>query len=320
MPAAAYQPIAFERLVVLSNPRSSNADLAKKITADLEKAYPGRVVKGAVAQDKATNIKTLQDILRPGDILLVCGGDGTIGNMIENLLDPAIPENLRRTPVLPVGTGRMSDLARMANGGYYRNPRYVLKHARKLQVLPIACLCQPVKAGHPPIKKLAVYNFGFGYSGNCSVAWNDPEFRAALKAGPPIYTPYKFFKTGSDILKNAEYFDITYKGERRAVLDVSGAVGHIFGGYYRMPARLSQKAFYLTVSDDKSFLKTVRTAAELLTNRFDGGEMTTSAEFTLHDPVTAHIGGETFYPPAPCEVRIAPHSEPVVMLATNPKA
>lgn len=313
------QPIAFKRLVVLSNPRSSNAELAKKITAGLDKAYPGKVVKGAVAKTESANIKTLKETLRPDDILVICGGDGTIGNMVQNLLDPSIPEELRRTPVLPVGTGRMSDLARMANGRYYRNPRYVLKHARKLKIHPVACVCEPLKAGRQPLKKLVVYNVGFGYSGNCSIAWNDPEFRAALKSGSPISRPYKFFKAGSSVLKNTEYFDITHKGKKRPVLDVSAAVGHIFGGYYRVPVRLSHNAFYFTVSDDKSFLKTARTIAELLTNRFDGGETTKSAEFILHDPVVAHVGGETFYPPAPCKVRISPYGEPVIMLATSPK-
>ncbi len=314
------KPIAFERLVVLSNPRSSNAELAKKIIADLEKAFPGKVVKGAVAKTAAANINTLKETLQPGDILLICGGDGTIGNMIENLLDPSMPAPLRRTPVLPVGTGRMSDLARMANGRYFRNPRYVLKHARKLEIHPIACVCTPLKAGQSAIKKLVVYTIGFGYSGSCSIAWNDPEFRAALKNSAPISRPYKFFKIGANLLKNAEYFGITHKGKKRAVLDVSAAVGHIFGGYYRLPARLSRNEFYFTISDDKDFLWLMRTIAELLTNRFKGGEISKTAEFTLHDPVTAHVGGETFYPPTPCKVRISPHHEPVIMLATSPKA
>lgn len=318
MPRA--KPITFERLVVLSNPRSSNADLAKKIIAGLEKTFPGKIVKGTVSKTEAANIKTLKNTLQPGDILLVCGGDGTIGNMIQNLLDPSIPLDLRRTPVLPVGTGRMSDLARMANGRHYRNPRYVLKHARKLEIHPVACVCTPLKAGRPPLKKLVIYNIGFGYSGACSIAWNDPEFRAALQAGPPISRPYKFFKAGVNILRNATYFDLTHKRKRRAVLDVTAAVGHIFGGYYRLPARLSQSEFYFMISDNKSFLGTVRTITELLTNRFNGGEITKAAEFTLHKPVIAHVGGETFYPPAPCTVRISPHDEPVVMLATSPKA
>lgn len=320
MPDRADIPIAFKRLVVLSNPRSSNAERAKQIITDLEKAYPGKVVKGTVAKTEAANIKTLKEILRPGDILLVCGGDGTIGNMIQNLLDPSIPKALRQTPVLPVGTGRMCDLARMANGRHFRNPLYVLRHAKKLAVDPIACVCTPLSTSRPALKKLSVYNIGFGYSGQCSIAWNDPDFRAELKNVTPVRRTYKFFKTASSLLKDAEYFEITADGKRRKVLEVTAAVGHIFGGYYRLPVRLSQRKFLYIISDDKSFLGTVRSVAELMTNRYNSGKLTTSEEFVLHDPVVAHVGGEIFDPPVPCKVRITHHSEPVIMLATSPKA
>lgn len=315
-----HAPIQFERLVALSNPRSSNADKVAKITAALEKAYPGKVVERAIGQTDVENVNLLKDTLKIGDILLVCGGDGTIGTVIEYLFDPAVPKELRQTPVLPVGTGRMNDVARMVNGRYADDPLYVLRKGRTVAVYPLVCTCVPLEGTGGAITRTVLYNVGFGYSGAGSEAMNDPAFRAKIQRLMPMTRTVEFFKIGATVLKDAPYFDITHRGKRRAVLEVIAANGHILGGYYRVPVRLSQKEFYFTISDDKSFLRTVRTVAELVTNRFKGGEAKTSASFILHDHVTAQFGGETFTPPTPCKVTIKHHEDPVILLATSPKA
>jgi diacylglycerol kinase family enzyme len=312
--------VEFTRLVVLYNPRSSNAGRTKGIIARLEKAYPGKLVIISLKQSAAQNLKMLRDTLKEGDILVPCGGDGTIGGVVEYLLYPTMPKELRRTPVLPVGTGRMNDVARMANGRHFIDPLFALKHGQLLDIYPVACTCTPLSGKGKPVTRLVIYNIGFGYSGRCSVAWNDPKFRANIQKRTRVTRPVKFFKTGTDLLKDATYFDVTYKGRRRTVLDVTAAVGHIYGGYYRLPVRLSDRDFYFVITDDKSFLGTVKAIAELITNKYKGGTLTTSANFTLHSPVLAHVGGETFRPPAPCRVQIAPLKEPITLITTSPKA
>jgi diacylglycerol kinase family enzyme len=318
MPAG--QPLTFKRLVVLLNPRSSNAALADKVVGALQKSYPGKVRVEAIGKTDAENTTLLKGLLKRGDILVPCGGDGTIGGIVQALLDPDIPKALRGTRVLPVGTGRMNDVARMLNGRYFRDPKYVLSYGHPLKVYPLAGVFTPLSAGQKRLVKLVIYSIGIGYSGNCSLTWNDPKFRANIKKRSAVTRPVEFFKAGTSILRDSEYFDITSRGKRRKVLDVTAAVGHLFGGYYRMPARLSERKFYFIISDDKSFLGTIRNIAGLITNRLSGGELTTSASFTLHDTAVGHVGGETFIPPTPCNVRFTHHPEPITMLATSPKA
>jgi diacylglycerol kinase family enzyme len=313
-------PIVFKRLVLLHNPHSSNADRAEKIIAALKKIYPRKVCTLILAETDAKNITLLKNNLRLGDILLPCGGDGTISSVVQWLLHPDMPVALRRTPVLPVGTGRMNDVARMLNSRFYRSPRYALTHGRLLQVFPLACVCTPTSDKEKPMTKLIIYTLGFGYTGDCSVAWNDPEFRTTVQKRTLVTRPIEFLRTGTTILKDAPYFEITHQNKRKKILDITASVGHIFGGYWRLPARLSQREFYFVISDDKSFLGSMRTAAELMTNRFAGGESATNVSFMLHDPIKAHVGGETFTPPAPCQVEISIHKEPVTMIATSPKA
>lgn len=314
------QPIAFERLVVLFNPRSSNAAKAEKILVKLKAAYPNKVITEAIGRTEETNRRLLMKNLRSGDILVVCGGDGTISSMVNCLLGSGMPPELRRIPVLPVGTGRMNDTARMLNGRRYSNPGYVLKRGKRLSVYPLLCVCTPLSGKGKPLVKSIIYYMGFGMSGTASYTWNDPDFRAKISKRPPVARDVEFFKAGSILVRDSKYFDITYKGKRRAVLDIAIANGHIAGGYYRLPTRLSQRRFFFELSDDKSFLHTFRTVVELLTNQYRGGLVTQSVNFTLHDPIPGHLGGEPFLPPAPCQVSITYHKQPIYMLATNPKA
>jgi diacylglycerol kinase family enzyme len=76
--------IDFQRLVVLANGRSSKADKIARITAELEAAYPGKVVQIRLASTDKANSEQLKNTLQKGDILLVCGGDGTISTVVDN--------------------------------------------------------------------------------------------------------------------------------------------------------------------------------------------------------------------------------------------
>lgn len=313
------ESITFKRLAILNNPRSSNADKVKKIIASLEEVYPGKVVTATIAKTRAQNIQLLKDLLRAGDILLICGGDGTISNIAGYLLDPSLSKRQRRTPVIAIGTGQMNDLARILNDKHSDDPLYVLKHGRRLRVHPIKCVCEPLKAGLKPLTKIAIYSLGFGYSGEGSIALNDPNFRAQTQTRKPVTRPLKFLKDGLSLLKKADFFDVTLEGERRSLLDVTAGNGHILYGYWTAPVKLGQKKFYFTTLDDRSTLNTFRTLAVIATKRPASGKVVTEARFILHESVPGHSGGEIFKPPAPCEVTISLHEEPIIMLATSPK-
>jgi hypothetical protein len=314
------KPIEFNKLVVMYNPASSNADVAKKIIARLQKAYPGKVVVGQVSLSETTDVDFLKQNLGPRDILAIAGGDGTICSVSSYLFHPGLKPLLGDVRVLAIGTGRMNDLARMLGGRYFASPLRVLTAGFELPVYPLRCICTPLDAGAPPLETLIFYNMGFGYSADVALYCNTPEFRAKQQARSPIARKAEFLRVGARLLNDARYFDITLNGERRAALDVTAACGHIFGGFYRLPSRLSQPEFFFEVSDDKSLPKSLRTFAELLTNRYSGGQLITDARFTLHEPVIGQNGGEAFSPPTPCEIHITTAAQPLIMLSTNPKA
>jgi diacylglycerol kinase family enzyme len=309
--------VDFERLVVILNPKSSNAKTAERKVAELGETYPGRVITENIGDTAEDNLNLLNRHLKPGDILVPAGGDGTISHLADHLLRPETPKNLRKAPILLLGTGRMNDIARMLNGEYYNDPEYVLRHGRKLKIYPITCTMTPLNPGGKPHIITALHSIGFGYSAEASKTYNEPGFRARQQKRYLVTREIELFKVSAEILKNAKYFDITYRGRKRKVLDITAANGSYIGKYYRLPSRLDRREFYFAISDDKSFLHTVRTIVELMTNSYSGGRITTRVAFILHKPVLAHIGGETFKTSTPCEVEIAVSKEPLIMITTS---
>lgn len=312
--------IEFERLVILFNPASTNAAKAERQIQQLESAFSGKVIKANVGKDHAATCKILKEHLRPGDILVPAGGDGTINNVINCLLSPSMSKEIRNTRVLPLGAGRMNDIPRMLNRRYYNDPRYVLENGRELSVNPMHCTITPFDKSKKPLEVITIHSIGFGFGAESSKLYNDPEFRAKQQQRSAIAQEVELFRAAVEILKEAKPLEITVNGQKRQVFDVTAVCGHIMAGYYRLPSRLSQKEFFFEISDDKSFAHTVKTIAELMTNRYSGGELATSVSFDLHTPAAAHIGGEPFTPPSPCKVEIKTHSQPLKVIATSPKA
>ncbi len=313
-------PIEFDKLLVLFNPKSSNAHKAESAAAALAKKYPDQVViKETPATEEALR-KLLSANLKEGDILIPAGGDGTVSTAINCLLHPDMPAALRRTRVLPLGTGRMNDIAHMVNDSHFDDAQYVLKHGRELPIYPMKVSFTPLSKKEKPLERLAVYSLGIGCSAALGELVNDPDFRAKQKARALATREIELFTSSYDVLKKAPYFDVTYKNKHRRVFDINAINGHILAGYYRLPVKLSSKEFLFEFLTTKGLFRTIKTVAELVTNRYQGGEKTESLEFTLHDSIISHISGETFTPPAPCNVLIKLHEEPIIMLATSREA
>jgi len=310
-------PLSFNRLVVLFNPEGTSAPKVKKIITSLEKAHPGKVVVDETKPSVAGNLKVLKKVLKPGDILLPCGGDGTLGQVVSALLDPTISKAMQSIPVLPVGTGKMNDVAHMLNGRHFANPLYVLRHAQLTPIYPLTCTITPAnKAGKPDVR-MAVYNIGFGSIGLGTVHYNEPEYRDKQKKRPTLVQDLVAVGVFAKTWREAAMFDVTYKGKRQQMLDLFFSNGNIMAGYWRFPAKLQKKEFFVGIVSEKTIRSVTRTAVGLLANKFPTGELTKDpVEFTLHEEVYAEIDGEWFTTPPSCKVHISHHRQPVMMLAT----
>lgn len=310
-------PLLFNRLVVLFNPEGTSAPKAKRIIAGLERAYPGKIVVDETKPSVSGNLKVLKNVLEPGDILLPCGGDGTLGQVVSALLDPAMPKAMQSIPVLPVGTGKMNDVAHMLNGRYFANPLYVLRHGQTTPVYPLTCAITPAgKTGKTDVR-LAVYNIGFGSIGLGTVHYNEPEYRHKQKKRPTLVQDLVAVGVFAKTWREAAMFDITYQGKRQQMLDIFFSNGNIMAGYWRFPAQLQKKEFFVGIVSEKTIRSVTRTAVGLLANKFPTGELTKDpVEFTLHEEVYAEVDGEWFTTSPGCKVRIAHHHQPVTMLAT----
>jgi diacylglycerol kinase family enzyme len=310
----------FKRLVVLFNPASSKADQAKLKIAQLEKAYPGQVVVDETKPDAAGNLKVLLKILRPGDILIPAGGDGSLNQVLVALLDPKTPPELRSTRVLPLGTGKMNDVAHMLNGKHFNDPEYVLRHGHEVPIYPLTFTVTPVGSKKPVDQQIGVYNIGFGSIGLGTMHYNDPAFRMRQQQRAPAVQEFVLLDAARKIWFEAEPFEITYKGKQQQIYNILVSSGNIMAGYWRFPARLSKQEFFVAMVDKNGTFAFVDTALRLFTNKAKGEVMQGPLSFTLHGKVHGQIDGEVYTVPTPCRITLGHHAEPVIMLVTNPKA
>jgi len=308
--------IHFDRLLVLFNPSGTNAARAKKIIAQLEREFPGKVITAETAPTVAGNVEILRQHLQPGDIVLPCGGDGTLSSTVAALLDPVIPGELRNIRILPVGTGRANDIARMTNGKHYADPLFVLRHGHELPVHPVSCVATPLDGGES-VSWLAMYQLGFGFSGEAAGIFSDPKFRGKQSEQTLAVREVEAFRAGIQIVRDASHFDITLHGRRRGVIDITFVNGPIFASYYRAPVRLSDKEFCYAVSTDNSLASAARTIFELVTNTFNNWTLADHLSFTLHQPIAAHIDGERITMAAPCKITVTHSDEAITMLAVD---
>jgi diacylglycerol kinase family enzyme len=309
--------IAFKRLLVLYNPAGTRAAQAKKHIAALQQAYPERVIVDETRLTLADNQTLLRQKLQPGDMLVAVGGDGSLSNIVSALL--GLTGDLRSTPVLPIGTGKMNDVAHMLNGKHFADPLFVLRHAQSTAIYPLSCTITPLNnKKETPLNRLALYSIGFGMIGLGSQYYNDPNFRARQQKRHCWAQELAIFSVAGKTWHNAGMFGITYKHRRQNILDLTVSNGDIMGGYWRFPAQLNKQEFFVDIITGKSWARATQALFGLLTNWHPRGEIRHAPlEFTLHSPVRAHLDGETFMPPAPCNVHIRHHNQPVIMLSIN---
>ncbi len=112
---------AFNHFVVLVNPASTNAARVEHSISELRRMYPAGevVVRHTLPTEKANRrqIARWAAGFRPGTLLCIGAGDGTVNLVVEVLLQaPGLSAEARRTPILPLWGGNANDLACMLNG------------------------------------------------------------------------------------------------------------------------------------------------------------------------------------------------------------
>ncbi len=300
----------WERLVVFYNPDSSNAASGQEETRKLEQAYPGRVITlMAQATDKANRTMFRRE-LRPGDVLIINGGDGTANHVARSL--PTAP----RVPILPLGTGNANDLAAMLYDDHVGEVQYILEHATTMSIHPLICTISPEQGA--PARHLAVCYLSFGSTALGAAYLNQPDTRAKY----PKYIPGGKLLSDIDTIlhttRHAKPFNITYHGQPQEIMDIIVANGPRMARTLQFPSRLERYDMFIAVVKDKHPLHVVQGAVDMMRGEFPGEHLTDKAiKITIHTPTKGQVDGESIEFKTPCTINIKHRSASLYALAVS---
>jgi diacylglycerol kinase family enzyme len=313
--------LAFNRIVVLRNPASTRAVSAQKQIKTLRSLAGDavfEVIETSAGGREANKVllRTLGDKLGPHTLLCVAAGDGTINVVIEILLtDPALPDEARRTPVLPLWGGNANDLAHMLNGPAWRTSvKRILGQGSVTQVRPLECHLT-YKDGTQKVH-LAVCYASFGASAFAAHRLAEPARRHHPLDALPGGRAAKELMTVIRALIDAPQLTVQEGAQTRNMYEHIFLKGSRFAKVQGVSLQLTAPHFYHTVMRIKRartlFFHIWEMTAPRAVSRVSGDH----AEFTPHAELWAQVDGEVFAVPAGTKVTIGLSKRPVYLLNT----
>ncbi|HKR82008.1 MAG TPA: diacylglycerol kinase family protein [Candidatus Saccharimonadales bacterium] len=311
----------FERYIVVSNPKSTNAQNAARRIAELRALAPPAevIVVETSAEGRLANMRLLRqfaDKLGERTLLCIAAGDGTINSIIEGLLsDPELPETARQTPVLPLWCGNANDLAHMLNGRAYKAKLSTLVTTGKLvKIFPICCTLTD-KNGKVE-RRLAACYVSFGAS-----AYTTKVLAKAIRQ-PTLFHRWPMGRFLQELgivigaMRQAPPFAATEDGQQKTIFEYIFFNGPRFAKVEGVKRRLADKSFH-RVAVGRKRLSSIAASLFTLTRRDSSALEATHAAFTTLEPTWAQFDGESADIPEGTLVEITVADKPFIALATR---
>lgn len=177
----------YERVLVVANPFSTSANAEKlqtEIIRPLRTAGIDHGVLETMPPDGSPylNREAIKRELRPGDLVISCGGDGSVNEVANSILasDIAGEVGLAAAPF-----GRANDLARGINGGEHIAISSNLKK-RRLDRRPVGVIAVEAASGKDVYRRYGVGYVGLGLTAILGANLNSPDYRARRQKGLSI--------------------------------------------------------------------------------------------------------------------------------------
>ncbi|HET7302387.1 MAG TPA: diacylglycerol kinase family protein [Candidatus Saccharimonadales bacterium] len=280
--------------IIWRNPGSTNDAKVQTFIEALERAkltnvYCITVDTSKLAASKQRLIRLLNK--HANDCwLLVSGGDGTVGSVINILKKSSLTKT---PPILPLPAGNSNDIATMLHGKRMLTVKR-LANARKQPVHIMECNLQA--PGHKAHVQYAAAYISFGITAQTAKSINLPAHRNSQtdqqgEASRRIKEVRRF----SNVLSQAKPFHITEDNQERILYERILVNGRRMAKYFRLPAELSEAAFRDIAISDYSPLSNLKHLSMLATKQLHGivrqrGE---TVQFTCNEPIMSQFDGET---------------------------
>lgn len=314
--------VTFRRFVIVRNPVSTNAALAAKRIADLRHAFPDIECTAidTVPDGRTANAKLLRKhaaLLGPDTLLGIAAGDGTVNMVLEILLsDPKLPDEARRTVVLPLWGGNANDLAHMLNGPAHRTHISALVHAGSaVKIYPLLCKLRDAD-GTTTTRHAACY-VSFGASAaTAHVLDKTVRKRPLLDYFPPLRFAREL-SVAISAMRRAPTFLARESGKQKAVYECIFFKGSRFAKVNGVKRRLTDRTFHQALVEHKRLADVMRFVSVLTRRKLAGQLERTHAVFTVLDETWAQLDGEVLQIRPNTQIEISIASQPFYALSTR---
>jgi hypothetical protein len=295
--ASSYDTLPFERFIVFANPKSSGYRQAHRKIQELVQLFPNIPINTFETSSGGTNSysKLLHkhvNMFGPRTLLCIAAGDGSINFLLEAfLLDDSLPPHVRQTPLLPLWGGNGNDLASMLNGLVTRTFMHTIFDTAI--VVPVRAMhFRMVQPDGKSIDRVAAVTASFGASAQVARRLNDGVYRKSPLHKIPGGRYVKESFTAWWALTTSPTFRGERAGKVKRVYEYTFCNGPRMAKWYRMPVRLSDDQFFLSVMEGKVALITPAILTLSFRRRPSNSNLYSTMQFDVNELVWAQFDGE----------------------------
>ncbi len=325
-PAKATTGLPFERLVILSNPASTGAVLSGELATQLKTLFGAHntteVATNKPPENACKSLISQARLLGPGTLLAVGGGDGTVNQVLNTLLQhPELSDAARQTVVLPLWGGNANDLAYMLNGAAAKvDIAAIVRRGNVSKVYPIAMICsqpQDETNDKEPQTQLASNYISFGASAAAAQAINRKDHRSSRLHNIPGGRLAQELLTITRAMVRTPRFRIREDGDTFRVYERAFINGPRFAKVERVALDLAEPQFSVATVERKRTSSLIIHTLRLADRRYRSEMTATKARFVLLDPVLAQIDGESIELPARTDVTLRIYDKSLYALGSR---
>jgi diacylglycerol kinase family enzyme len=312
---------AFSKVVVLRNPVSTSARQGLRRIAELRRLFGDDrvVVIDTVAGGAMANRRLLRKhakLLGPHTLLCIVAGDGTVGMVVETLVqDDKLPDIARNTPILPLWGGNANDLAHMLNGSAsLARLRHILARGEVVAIHPLACRLQP-RGGKPKVRIAACYA-SFGATAFAAAKLSEPRSRTHPIHRIPGARFLREFIIGFSAVMEAPVFRVKEEEKVKIVYERTFTTGSRFAKVERLPVKLTDETFFLSTLEDKRWVSALPRIFQATQKRLASRFTHDHADFTIEEKTLAQFDGEPAEIPAGTKVSVTMWEQPFYAVST----
>lgn len=311
----------YSRLIVISNPGSTNSGMIKRRISELRSACPEAeiILVSTSPQGRSADRRILSkhaSKLGQGALICIAAGDGTINTVVEELMsDSSLSKSAKKTPILPLWCGNANDLACMLNGPKHRaDLKRIIHEGRAVRMRPIEC--KMTDPGRESTTRYAASYASFGASAFVARVLAKFVRRNRLFYKIPGGRFMHELAIVSRSLMRAPTFAVREDDNKvRDIYERAFLKGSRFAKVGGIPQKLTNESFHVVTVSHKHFSAFMYRITEIIRKKRSRKFIKKQAKFMVLENAWAQFDGETVHIQPGTKVEVGLCKQPLYVLS-----